>query len=416
MFFLKAGQNFMLVTSRDPHKKMSIHNNLEKAPEIIYLDYQSTTPVDERVLKFMLPFFKEKFANPHSVQHFLGREADAAVEEARNKVASLIGADNREIVFTSGATESNNLAIKGAARFYHSTGRNQVVTLATEHKCVLESVLSLKEEGFEVFIVPVKKDGIVDIDVLSRFISGKTALVSVMAVNNEIGVIQPIREIGALCRKVKALFHTDAAQAGGKIPLDVNAMHIDFLSLSSHKMYGPKGIGALFVRRHPRARLEPIFSGGGQERGLRSGTLPTQLCVGFGEACKISGEEMDHEAERIRILSSRFMHYISQSDFEIKLNGSKNRRWQGNLNLLFAGTEAEAVINSVETVCISSGSACSDASLESSYVLRAIGLGEIDARASLRISFGRMTSEDEVIIAAQRIISAVRSVVKKPKI
>lgn len=377
----------------------------------VYLDYQATTPTDPRVLAAMLPYFTEKFGNPHSTHRF-GREADEAVEHARGQVAALIGADSREIVFTSGATESNNLAIKGAARFLRDTraemGRDHIVTLATEHKCVLESCGRLAAEGFGLDILPVRADGLVDLERLAAAIGPRTALVSVMAVNNEIGTIQPLAEIGALCRARGVLFHTDAAQAAGKIPLDVEAMKIDLLSISGHKLYAPKGIGALYIRRRPRVRLVSLIDGGGQERGFRSGTLPAPLCIGFGEACSIAQAEMTEESARLLRLRRRLFDTVRARLPQTQLNGSIGQRVAGNLNLTFPGIDAEVLLEACDTVAISTGSACSSASIEPSYVLRAIGLNEIMARGSVRIGLGRFTTEAEVDFAADALVAAVR--------
>jgi cysteine desulfurase len=306
----------------------------------IYLDYQATTPVDPRVLEAMLPYFAEKFGNPHSRSHSYGWEAEEAVEHARGQVASVIGADRKEIIFTSGATESNNLAVKGVARFYKER-KTHVVTCVTEHKCVLESCRQLESEGFEVTYVPVQKNGLIRLEDLESAITDKTALVSIMAVNNEIGVIQPIEEIGAVCRRRGVFFHTDAAQAVGKIPLDVNEMNIHLMSISGHKVYGPKGVGALYVRRRPRVRLHPQMSGGGQERGLRSGTVPAPLCVGLGKACEIAEQEMAVESERLGHLRDRMLKGIMEQLPEVYLNGDPEHRIPGNLNLSFAHVEPE---------------------------------------------------------------------------
>jgi cysteine desulfurase len=286
----------------------------------IYLDYQATTPTDPRVVDAMVPFFNQRFGNPHSVQHVIGWAADEAVGRARAEIAGLIGAEPREIVFTSGATEANNLAIKGAARF-HKAAKPHVVTCVTEHKCVLESCRRLESEGIRVTYLPVRENGLIDLDQLDEAITEATALVTIMAVNNEIGVIQPLAEIGALCRRYGAYFHSDGAQAVGKIPLDVNALSMDLLSISAHKVYGPMGIGALYVRRRPRVRLEPLFDGGGQERGLRSGTLPTPLCVGLGAACAIAGREMAEEARRLAGLARRVRDAVTARLPDVKLNG-----------------------------------------------------------------------------------------------
>jgi cysteine desulfurase len=373
----------------------------------IYLDYQATTPMDKRVLDAMLPYFMEKYGNPHSRSHAFGWEAEEAVEKARAQVAHLIGADPKSIVFTSGATESNNIALKGVMRFYKDK-RNHLVTVATEHKCVLDSARHLQQEGFEVTYLPVKQNGLIDLDQLREVVTEKTALVSVMAVNNEIGVIQPLAEIGKICREKGAFFHTDAAQGAGKIPLDVEAMNIDLMSISGHKIYGPKGIGALYVRRSkPRVRLEALFSGGGQERGIRSGTLATPLCVGLGEACAIAEREMGAENERLRMLSDRFYNGIVSQVPEVILNGDREQRIPGNLNLSFAYVEGESMIMAIKDLAVSSGSACTSASLEPSYVLRALGVEEEMAHTSIRIGLGRFTTEAEVDYAVQTIVEKV---------
>ncbi|MEO5337001.1 MAG: IscS subfamily cysteine desulfurase [Magnetospirillum sp. WYHS-4] len=372
----------------------------------VYLDYQATTPCDPRVVEAMLPYFTEKFGNPHSRSHAYGWEAEAAVEQAREHIATLIGADPKEIVFTSGATESNNLALKGVAHFYKDR-KNHVVTLVTEHKCVLDTGRHLEQEGFQVTYLPVRKNGLVDLAELEAAITDKTAIVSIMAVNNEIGVIQPMAEIGALCRKKGAFFHTDCAQAVGKIPLDVNAMNIDLMSISGHKIYGPKGIGALYVRRKPRVRLVAMINGGGQERGMRSGTLPTPLCVGLGEACAIATREMAAETERLRMLRDRAYRSIMGRLPEVYLNGDLERRIPGNLNISFAFVEGEGLMMGIKDLAVSSGSACTSASLEPSYVLRALGVDETLAHTSLRLGFGRFTTEEEVDYAVERIVSEV---------
>jgi cysteine desulfurase len=374
----------------------------------IYLDYQSTTPVDKRVLAEMLPWFTEKFGNPHSVTHAYGREAEAAVEAARAEVASLIGAEPREIVFTSGATESNNLAIKGAARFHRAQGRDHIVTVATEHKCVLESARAMGREGCKVTVLPVNAKGLVDLADLSAAVDERTAIVSVMAANNEIGVLQPLAEIGALCRSRGVLFHSDAAQAVGKVPVDVEAMRIDLLSISGHKIYGPKGVGALYVRRRPRARLEPLFDGGGQERTLRSGTLPTPLCIGLGAAARLAREEMAEEAARLVALRWRFLSGLKARLPELQLNGDAERRLPGNLNLSFPGVPALALMEACPSLALSTGSACTATEIEPSYVLRALGLPEALAGATLRLGLGRYTTETEVDFAIDTLASTAR--------
>jgi cysteine desulfurase len=372
----------------------------------IYLDYQSTTPTDPRVVEAMLPYFTQKFGNPHSRSHAFGWEAEEAIEVAREQVAALIGASAKEIIFTSGATESNNMAIKGVARF-HKEKKNHVITVVTEHKCVLDSCRHLEREGFEVTYLPVQKNGLVDLEVLRAAITERTSIVSIMAINNEIGVIQPLAEIGKLCREKGVYFHTDAAQAFGKIPIDVEAMNIDLLSISGHKIYAPKGIGALYVRRRPRVRMEALMNGGGQERGMRSGTLPTPLVVGLGEAARIAKEEMAAETSRIRYLSDKFYHAVAKSIPDVFLNGDREQRWAGNLNLSFAYIEGESMIMAIKDLAVSSGSACTSASLEPSYVLRAIGVGEDLAHTSIRFGFGRFTTEEEVDYAIKTVTNSI---------
>jgi cysteine desulfurase len=381
---------------------------MSPAPTAIYLDHQATTPVDPRVLDAMLPWFSETFGNAHSEQHAWGRQAAEAVDVAREQVAGLIGASAREIVFTSGATESNNLAIKGAARFAmrHDRG-NHIVTVATEHKCVLGSCAAMADEGAEVTIVGVGSDGLVDPELVAAAMTDNTVLVSVMAVNNEIGVIQPLTDLGALCRARGVLLHTDAAQATGKVALDVDAMQIDLLSISGHKMYAPKGIGALYTRRRPRARLLAEISGGGQERGNRSGTLPVPLVVALGEAAEVAGSEMSAEGGRLAGLRAAMLDSLRASHADVFVNGSTDHRVPGNLNVGFPGVDAEALMAALESVAISTGSACTSASVEPSYVLRALGLEDPEAGASIRIGFGRFTTETEVDIAAKLIAAAV---------
>ncbi len=370
----------------------------------IYLDNQATTPCDPRVLAVMIPWFTERFGNPHSAEHRMGREAEQAVEAARAEVAALIGADPREIVLTSGATEANNIAIKGAARHAASMGdgRRRVIALATEHKCVLESLADLAAEGFEPVILPVRPDGLLDSAVLAEALAVPTLLVSVMAVNNETGVIQDIAAPAAQARAAGALFHTDAAQAAGTIPLDVHGDGIDLLSLSGHKLYGPKGVGALYVRRRPRVRLAPLFSGGGQERGLRSGTLPTPLVVGLGEACRLVRLERAEDAARIAALRDRLLNALPAAT----LNGSPEHRIPGNLNLTFPAP-ALAIMAAIPDLCVSTGSACSSAAIEPSYVLRALGLSDDAASRTLRLGLGRFTSAADVDFAAHALADAV---------
>jgi cysteine desulfurase len=385
-------------------------------PNPVYLDNQATTPCDPRVLAAMLPWFGARFGNPHSVEHVLGRDADAAVEAARTQVASLIGADAREVVFTSGATEGNNIAIKGAARFAASLGtdRRRVVTVATEHKCVLESVADLAGEGFVPVVLPVRPDGLLDPETLRAALRTPTLLVSVMAVNNEIGVIQELAALAAIARGAGALFHTDAAQAVGKIPLDVAATGIDLLSLSGHKLHGPKGVGALYVRRRPRVRLAPLFSGGGQERGLRSGTLPAPLIVGLGEACRIAAAEMDGDTARIAALRDRLLAALGASIPDLVINGDRRARIAGNVNLTFPAASAADLMAACPDLCVSTGSACSSAHVEPSYVLRALGLDDAAARRTLRIGIGRFTSAADIDAAAAMLTAAHASASHAP--
>jgi cysteine desulfurase len=372
----------------------------------IYLDYQATTPCDPRVLEKMLPYFCEVFGNPHSRSHPHGWLAESAVDHARDQVAQIIKADPREIIFTSGATESNNLAIKGVAHF-NKKKKNHIITVVTEHKCVLDTCRYLEQEGFDVTYLPVDTDGLVNLDELKAAIKETTVLVSIMAVNNEIGVIQPLAEIGKICREQGVLFHTDAAQAVGKIPLDVEAMNIDLLSISGHKIYGPKGIGALYVRRRPRVRLQALINGGGQERGMRSGTLSPALCVGLGEACAIAEAEMSSEQQRIKRLADKFYQAVMDRLPEVFLNGHPKQRVPGNLNLSFAYVEGESLIMGIKKLSVSSGSACTSASLEPSYVLRAIGVGEELAHTSIRFGIGRFTTEAEIDAALAVLIESV---------
>ena len=381
----------------------------------IYLDHHATTPMDPRVLAAMRPWWEENFANPHSVEHALGRAAEEAVEAARGHVAELIGADPREVIFTSGATESNNIAIKGAARFAGTEGPRRVITLATEHKCVLESVRDLEAEGFEPVILPVRPDGLLDLDVLRAALETPTLLLSVMAVNNETGVIQDLAAIGALVKEAGALFHTDAAQASGRIPLDVNEIRADLMSLTAHKIYGPKGIGALYVRRRPRVRLAPLFSGGGQERGLRSGTLPAPLVVGFGEAARIAAAEGLLDSGRIAGQRQILLDGLRAAIPGLRVNGSMEARVAGNLNLTFpGGVDAQALLAALPELCLSTGSACSSAEIAPSYVLGAMGIPEAEARATLRVGLGRFTSPAEAEQAAALIGTAWKGLVARP--
>jgi cysteine desulfurase len=385
---------------------MNAFSQIRRNDQPIYLDYQATTPMDPRVLEAMLPYFTYKFGNPHSRSHSYGWEAEEGVEKARGQVAKLIGADEKEVIFTSGATESNNLAIRGVAEFYKDR-KNHIVTTVTEHKCVLDTCRHLEQSGFEVTYLPVQQNGLIDLEVLRNAITDKTVVVSIMAVNNEIGVIQPLEEIGKICREKKTFFHTDAAQAAGKIPLDVEKMNIDLMSISGHKIYGPKGIGALYVRRKPRIRLVPLIVGGGQERGFRSGTLPTPLCVGLGEAAEICSKEMEGEARRLKKLQDRMLKGLNDKLTDIIVNGDLEQRIPGNLNVSFAYVEGESLMMGIKGLSVSSGSACTSASLEPSYVLRALGVEEEMAHTSLRIGLGRFTTEQEVDTAVDELVRHV---------
>jgi cysteine desulfurase len=373
----------------------------------IYLDNQATTRVDPRVVEAMLPFFSEDYGNAASRNHAFGWRAEAAVEMAREELAAAIAApDPREIVFTSGATESDNLAIKGA-----TPGGGHVVTAATEHPAVLDACEDLERRGVAVSVLSVDSEGIIDPEEVARAITERTALVSIMAANNEIGVLQPLAEIGRICRARGVLFHTDAAQAVGKIPLDVEGMAIDLLSISAHKLYGPKGIGALFVRSRRsdgrRLRLLPQLHGGGHQRGLRAGTLPVPLIVGFGRAVALSVAEMDAEARRLLGLRCRMLERLSESLAGVSLNGHPERRLPGNLNLSFEGIEADALISDLKEVAVSTGSACSSAKPETSHVLRALGCDPARARSSVRIGLGRFTTAEEIEVAADALIANV---------
>jgi len=367
----------------------------------IYMDYSSTNPCDPRVVDAMIPWLREHFGNPASRSHAWGWEAEAAVEKAREQVAALIGADPREIVWTSGATESNNLAIKGAAHFYKSKGKH-LITVKTEHKAVLDTCRELERQGFEVSYLDVKADGLLDLEVLKAAIRPDTILVSVMFVNNEIGVIQDIPAIGALCREKGIIFHVDAAQATGRVDVDLSSLPVDLMSLTSHKTYGPKGIGALYVRRKPRVRLEAQMHGGGHERGMRSGTLPTHQIVGMGEAYRIAQAEMHEENKRIRALHERMLAGLKDVE-EVFLNGHADKRVPHNLNMSFNYVEGESLIMGIKGLAVSSGSACTSASLEPSYVLRALGRSDELAHSSLRMTIGRWSTEEEIDYAVATI-------------
>ncbi|MCP1660613.1 IscS subfamily cysteine desulfurase [Neisseria perflava] len=371
----------------------------------IYLDYAATTPVDKRVAEKMIPYLCDVFGNPASNSHSFGWAAEEAVEEARANIAALINADPKEIVFTSGATESNNLAIKGAAHFYKNKGKH-LITVKTEHKAVLDTMRELERQGYEVTYLDVQENGLIDLDVLKAAIRDDTILISVMWVNNEISVVQNIPAIGEICRERKIIFHVDAAQACGKVPVDVEAAKVDLLSMSGHKVYGPKGIGALYIRRKPRVRLEAQMHGGGHERGFRSGTLATHQIVGMGEAFRIAKEELAQDTAHYLKLRDIFLKGIEGIE-EVYINGDLEHRAPNNLNVSFNFVEGESLIMAVKELAVSSGSACTSASLEPSYVLRALGRNDELAHSSLRITFGRMTTEEEVAYAAELIKSKI---------
>ncbi len=371
----------------------------------IYMDYSATNPCDERVVDAMVPWLRNHFGNPASRSHAWGWEAEAAVEKAREQVAALIGADPREIVWTSGATESNNLALKGAAHFYQSKGKH-LITVKTEHKAVLDTCRELERQGFEVTYLDVQDDGLVNLDAFKAAIRPDTILASVMFVNNEIGVIQDIAAIGAICREKGVLFHVDAAQATGRVDIDLTKLSVDLMSLTSHKTYGPKGIGALFVRRKPRVRLEAQMHGGGHERGMRSGTLPTHQIVGMGEAYRIAKEEMHAENARIQKLHDRLLQGL-QGIEQVFINGHLEKRVPHNLNISFNYVEGESLIMGIKGLAVSSGSACTSASLEPSYVLRALGRSDELAHSSLRITIGRWSTEADIDYAIETIASNV---------
>jgi len=373
----------------------------------IYFDNQATSPMDPRVLEAMLPYFTERFGNAASRNHKYGWEAEEAVELARKQIADLIGSSPKEIVFTSGATESNNLAIKGAAYMYREKG-DHIITAVTEHKAVIDTCKRLEKDGFKVTYLPVKKDGLIDLDQLRAAITGKTTLVSIMAANNEIGVLQPIGEIGAIAREKGILFHTDAVQAVGKVPFDVNASSVHLASLTAHKIYGPKGVGALYVRRrNPRVLLTPLIDGGGHERGMRSGTLNVPGIAGFGKAAEICRLEMATEGARIRAMRDRLNRKLHEALDELYVNGSMEHRLPGNLNISFAYVEGESLLMGINDVAVSSGSACTSASLEPSYVLKALGAGDELAHSSIRFGLGRFNTDEEVDYVVAKLVSVV---------
>jgi cysteine desulfurase len=374
----------------------------------IYMDNHATTPVDPRVLDAMLPFFKDQFGNAASRNHAFGWSAEEAVEKARKQVADIIGANAREIVFTSGATESNNLALKGVAEMYAERG-NHIITAATEHKAVLDTTKKLEKEGCRITYLPVQQNGLVDLDMLRAAITDKTILVSIMYANNEIGVLQPVREIGKICKERGVLFHTDATQAVGKVPVNVIADNIDLASISAHKMYGPKGVGALYVRRKsPRVQVTAQMDGGGHERGMRSGTLNVPGIVGLGSACEIARNEMAVEGKRLAFLRDKLKDKLFAELDELYINGTMEHRLPNNLNISFAYVEGESLLMGINDVAVSSGSACTSATLEPSYVLKALGAGDDLAHSSIRFGLGRFNTEDEVDYVADKVIQVVK--------
>lgn len=391
--------------------KAATHEQRTAAPDgiklPIYMDNHATTPMDPRVLEAMLPYFMEKFGNAASRNHPFGWTAEEAVEEARERIARLVGATAKEIIFTSGATESDNLAIKGVAEMYREKG-NHIITAVTEHKAVLDTCKRLEKYGYRVTYLPVQKDGLIDLEELKRAIDTKTILVTIMAANNEIGVLQPWAEIGKICRERGVLFHTDATQAVGKVAVDVNKHNIDLMSISAHKMYGPKGVGALYVRRkNPRVQISAIIDGGGHERGMRSGTLNVPGVVGLGKACALASEDMAQEATRLASLRDRLKDRILGRLDEVYINGSMEHRLPGNLNISFAYVEGESLLMGINDVAVSSGSACTSATLEPSYVLKALGTGDDLAHSSIRFGIGRFNTQAEVDYVADRVCETV---------
>jgi len=374
----------------------------------IYMDNHATTPLDPRVLDAMMPYLTNQFGNAASRNHSFGWEAEEAVENARKQIAKLVGATAREVIFTSGATESNNLALKGVAEMYAERG-NHIITAATEHKATLDTTKRLEKHGCRITYLPVQQDGLVDLDMLRESITGKTVLVSIMYANNEIGVLQPIREIGKICRERGVLLHTDATQAVGKVPVNVNDDNIDIMSMSAHKMYGPKGVGALYVRRkNPRVQLTSQMDGGGHERGMRSGTLNVPGIVGLGKACELCGAEMAEESKRLRALRDKLRAKLEAELDELYINGTMEHRLPNNLNISFAYVEGESLLMGINDVAVSSGSACTSATLEPSYVLKALGAGDDIAHSSIRFGIGRFNTEEEVDYVAQKVTQVVK--------
>ena len=382
--------------------------NIEKP---IFLDNQSTTALDSRVFKKMSPFFKEDYGNPHSTHHSYGREASEAINTARKAIASNLNANHQDIYFTSGATESNNILIKGLGTFSKVKSK-RIITLKSEHKCVLQSCKRLEEDGFEVIYLSPKSDGLVDLDELENALNEPTFLTSIMFVNNETGVIQPMKKIGELCRDYESVFHTDAAQAAGKIDIDVEELNIDALSISGHKMYGPKGIGVLYVNTPTRLQIKPLFDGGGQEKELRSGTLPTPLCVGLSEALNLSLKEKDQTNDQIIELRLRMLEILSNSINDLKVNGSNTSRIEGNLNIMIPGIDAEVLINNMPEIAISTGSACTSGFVERSHVFQSMGMSDEEASYSFRIGIGKHNTREEIETASNTIINAVNKIKK----
>ena len=382
--------------------------NIEKP---IFLDNQSTTALDSRVFEKMSPFFKEDYGNPHSTHHSYGREASEAINTARKAIASNLNANHQDIYFTSGATESNNILIKGLGSFSKVKSK-RIITLKSEHKCVLQSCKRLEEDGFEVIYLSPKSDGLVDLDELENALNEPTFLTSIMFVNNETGVIQPMKKIGELCRDYESVFHTDAAQAAGKIDIDVEELNIDALSISGHKIYGPKGIGVLYVNTPTRLQIKPLFDGGGQEKELRSGTLPTPLCVGLSEALNLSLKEKDQTNDQIIELRLRMLEILSNSINDLKVNGSNTSRIEGNLNIMIPGIDAEVLINNMPEIAISTGSACTSGFVERSHVLQSMGMSDEEASYSFRIGIGKHNTREEIEIASNTIINAVNKIKK----
>ena len=387
----------------------------KKLSRPVYLDNHATTQTDPRVVEAMLPYFNKSFGNPHSGSHYYGWEAADAVELARGQVADSIGASPEEIYFTSGATEANNIALKGATRFYREK-KNHIITCVTEHPCILDSAHDLASEGTRVTFLEVGSDGLIDLDNLKDAITDDTLLVSVMTVQNEIGTVQPIAEIGELCHQHEVLLHTDAAQALGKMSLDVKAMNVDLMSITGHKVYGPMGCGALYLTKKPRVKIKPLFSGGGQEKSIRPGTLPAPLCVGFGKTCELAAIEVEGEAKHLRQMRDELLATLNNNLFGVHVNGGMKQRIPGNLNISVEGVDAESLMVSLPDLAVSSGSACTSALAKASYVLDAIGLTTDLAESSLRIGLGRFTLQEEVNYAANRLIEEIRNIRKNRQV